>query len=180
MSHILSVRLSFRYKFHSAGREDIDVRMLGQGRPFLIELIDSRRAGPSFAKAGGGGGANATGASLSSCMASAQELEAAVNAATDDVQVRNLSVVGPEVFQQLKDGATSKRKNYCCLVALTKPVTPAELEEKLARLVDLTVLQQTPVRVLHRRTQMVRKKVQKEEEDTYSCACVVGTAACRA
>lgn len=27
-------------KFHSGGREDIDVRMLGNGRPFLIELIN--------------------------------------------------------------------------------------------------------------------------------------------
>jgi len=25
-------------KFHGAGREDIDVRMLGTGRPFIIEL----------------------------------------------------------------------------------------------------------------------------------------------
>lgn len=27
-------------KFHSGGREDIDVRMLGNGRPFAIELVD--------------------------------------------------------------------------------------------------------------------------------------------
>lgn len=27
------------YKFHSAGREDIDVRMLGAGRPFVVELL---------------------------------------------------------------------------------------------------------------------------------------------
>lgn len=26
-------------KFHSAGREDIDVRMLGEGRPFVLQLI---------------------------------------------------------------------------------------------------------------------------------------------
>ena len=26
-------------KFHSAGREDIDVRMLGGGRPFVLELV---------------------------------------------------------------------------------------------------------------------------------------------
>ena len=25
-------------KFHSGGREDVDVRMLGQGRPFVMEL----------------------------------------------------------------------------------------------------------------------------------------------
>lgn len=29
-------------KFHSAGREDMDVRMLGQGRPFVLEVINAR------------------------------------------------------------------------------------------------------------------------------------------
>jgi tRNA pseudouridine synthase 10 len=29
-------------KFHGAGREDVDVRMLGTGRPFVIELEDVR------------------------------------------------------------------------------------------------------------------------------------------
>ena len=27
------------YKFHTAGREDVDVRMLGNGRPFVLEVI---------------------------------------------------------------------------------------------------------------------------------------------
>ncbi|XP_021902561.1 putative tRNA pseudouridine synthase Pus10 [Carica papaya] len=31
------------YKFHAAGREDIDVRMLGSGRPFLVEIQNPRR-----------------------------------------------------------------------------------------------------------------------------------------
>lgn len=29
------------YKFHSAGREDVDVRMLGNGRPFIIEILSN-------------------------------------------------------------------------------------------------------------------------------------------
>lgn len=28
------------HKFHSGGREDIDVWMLGGGRPFVIELVN--------------------------------------------------------------------------------------------------------------------------------------------
>lgn len=27
------------YKFHTAGREDVDVRMLGNGRPFILEVL---------------------------------------------------------------------------------------------------------------------------------------------
>lgn len=30
------------YKFHAAGREDMDVRMLGPGRPFLLEILNAR------------------------------------------------------------------------------------------------------------------------------------------
>ncbi|MFO1055216.1 MAG: tRNA pseudouridine(54/55) synthase Pus10 [Planctomycetota bacterium] len=30
-------------KFHGAGREDIDVRMLGRGRPFVFEVVGPRR-----------------------------------------------------------------------------------------------------------------------------------------
>lgn len=30
-------------RFHSAGREDLDVRMLGVGRPFVFELEEARR-----------------------------------------------------------------------------------------------------------------------------------------
>ena len=31
-------------KFHSAGREDMDVRMLGSGRPFVLEIVDAKVA----------------------------------------------------------------------------------------------------------------------------------------
>ncbi|MEJ2250123.1 MAG: tRNA pseudouridine(54/55) synthase Pus10 [Candidatus Lokiarchaeota archaeon] len=30
-------------KFHGAGREDIDVRMIGTGRPFILELLDPKK-----------------------------------------------------------------------------------------------------------------------------------------
>lgn len=30
-------------KFHAGGREDIDVRMLKGGRPFVIELVNPRK-----------------------------------------------------------------------------------------------------------------------------------------
>ncbi len=31
------------YKFSSGGREDVDVRMLGNGRPFVIEFCDPKK-----------------------------------------------------------------------------------------------------------------------------------------
>lgn len=32
-------------RFHAEGREDMDVRMLGQGRPFVLEVRNARRKG---------------------------------------------------------------------------------------------------------------------------------------
>lgn len=34
-------------KFISGGREDADVRMLGEGRPFVFEIINPKRSHPS-------------------------------------------------------------------------------------------------------------------------------------
>ncbi len=31
------------YKFHSGGREDIDVRMLNNGRPFVFEIVNPKK-----------------------------------------------------------------------------------------------------------------------------------------
>jgi len=31
------------YKFYSSGREDMDVRMLGNGRQFFIELLQAKQ-----------------------------------------------------------------------------------------------------------------------------------------
>ena len=39
---IIEITKSNEYLFHSSGREDVDVRMLGNGRPFLIELKNSK------------------------------------------------------------------------------------------------------------------------------------------
>ena len=149
-----------RYKFHSAGREDIDVRMLGDGRPFVIELLDARH-GAEVSSSSWEVVREAVGGVAASALAtppSMQHVQGVINEATDDVEVSGLSFVPSSVFQALKDGADSKRKNYCCVVALSKPATATQLAQLSAHK-DLLVLQQTPVRVLHRRTQMVREKV---------------------
>ena len=35
--------LASEWRFSASGREDVDVRMLGTGRPFVVELINPRR-----------------------------------------------------------------------------------------------------------------------------------------
>ena len=61
-------------------------------------------------------------------------------------------------FEALKAGADSKRKKYGCVVWVSKAITKADLR-KLDDLKDVVVLQDTPVRVCHRRSLMTRRKI---------------------
>ncbi|KDO35186.1 hypothetical protein SPRG_00032 [Saprolegnia parasitica CBS 223.65] len=127
------------YKFHTAGREDVDVRMLGNGRPFILELLDAKVA------------------TLPADMYAT--VQAQVNAAnTDIVEIRELSSATKEGFAALQSGADSKRKTYCCVVWTSGVLTP-ERVAILNGICDLRVGQKTPVRVLHRRTLLTRPKV---------------------
>lgn len=86
------------YKFHSAGREDYNVRMCGNGRPFIFELIDSTKGhllGDEY-----------------------KNLELAMNSREQSlVRVNSLREATSE-FQQLKDGAETKRKSYRLVAAV--------------------------------------------------------------
>jgi len=122
-------------KFHAEGREDIDVRMLGGGRPFVIEVQNARLCSPSCA-----------------------ELEAAVNSSSGgDVLVRRVLRCGQSAMAALQRDAENHRKTYVCVCWSSKPLG-REDAAKLAEVRDLEILQKTPVRVLHRRAPAVRPR----------------------
>lgn len=130
------------YKFHSAGREDVDVRMLGPGRPCMAELLDAR---PVIVHA-----------SLFPA------LEALVNAqvwpAPGLVAVRGVGPGTREEFAALQAGADSKRKRYAAEVWVSAPHSESQLRAVLEGLVDVAITQRTPLRVLHRRSLLARVK----------------------
>ncbi|KAL5706280.1 tRNA pseudouridine(55) synthase [Ranunculus cassubicifolius] len=126
------------YKFHAAGREDIDVRMLGSGRPFLIEIQNARQE-PS---------------KLSTTV-----MEDKINNSEDKlVRVRNVKVVGIEGWNLMREGETEKQKQYAALVWISRPLKDEDLQT-ICSLEDMKILQRTPVRVLHRRSPLDREKV---------------------
>ncbi|KAJ0398770.1 hypothetical protein ATCC90586_008934 [Pythium insidiosum] len=128
-----------RYKFHTAGREDVDVRMLGNGRPFILELLDAKKG------------------TLSSDELAA--LQDAVNRKNDGiVEIREVRPSTKEYFANLQAGADSKRKTYCCVVWSARELTPDAIAP-IDAIQDLVIQQKTPVRVLHRRTLLTRPKV---------------------
>ena len=100
-------------KFSSAGREDADVRMLGNGRPFVLELtLPSQHVWHR-----GDGSLPAP---------SLRHLEDAINAKARGVRVHDVGLVRREDVQLLRDADDEKRKSYgcVCLVAVFVPCIP--------------------------------------------------------
>ena len=125
----------------SAGREDVDVRMLGRGRPFALELSDPKVATCSTDQ-----------------LAEVTAQLLADPDAYGGVQVRALQLITSEQLKGLKAGEEHKRKEYVARVRLDRPVTPEDAAQ-LSGLTDLAVAQRTPVRVSQRRSDLVRHKV---------------------
>nr|CCC53218.1 conserved hypothetical protein [Trypanosoma vivax Y486] len=132
-----------RYKFHSAGREDVDVRMLGCGRPFVLEVI-----GPSRERVSEADLAN---------------FEQAVNSSDGgSVEISHLRVASSDVLLRLARHSESKVKKYRCVVWCSRAITNPEQDVHIMAtnsVCDLTIEQRTPIRVLHRRSLHARKRV---------------------
>jgi len=86
------------------------------------------------------------------------ELTKLINANHEAVQVNSLTPVTKSSIKRLKQGEEEKRKKYTALCATKEPYVLEKLE-KLELMTDLVLHQETPVRVLHRRSNAVRDKV---------------------
>ncbi|RZF34963.1 hypothetical protein LSTR_LSTR010055 [Laodelphax striatellus] len=124
-------------KFLSSGREDVDTRTLGRGRPFAIECIDPHRT----------------------CLSN-QELQSTMLQINKNgmgkVAIRDLQLVSKSSLELLKKGENAKTKEYCALCIVHGPL-PANLAA-LNSLAPVTLSQRTPVRVLHRRPVALRPR----------------------
>lgn len=121
----------------AGGREDRDVRMLGSGRPFILEIANPRR---KYAP-----------------LQNIEEIQKIINSNTHLIEAVNLGVCDRSYFAVLKKYEDSKMKSYTCLVWASKEITDEDINT-INLVKDLTVIQKTPIRVMHRRTLMDRKK----------------------
>jgi tRNA pseudouridine synthase 10 len=120
--------------FHGAGREDVDARMLGEGRPFVVEVDEPRTR-----------------------HVDTDDLETRVDEFADGaVEVRDLHLVTYEMVERVKELAASK--TYRMDVAFDEPVDEAAFGDALDELRGATVEQRTPGRVDHRRADIVRTR----------------------
>lgn len=127
-------------RFHGAGREDIDVKMLGTGRPFILELRNPQIRTLNLEK-----------------------LQKKVNKRNKNkVKITNLGYSNKAQVKELKFNAENTKKVYRALVFSSEGITKEKFEVKLNELKSIfgtqKIKQRTPNRVSHRRADKIREK----------------------
>uniref|UniRef100_T1J968 tRNA pseudouridine(55) synthase n=1 Tax=Strigamia maritima TaxID=126957 RepID=T1J968_STRMM len=137
-------------KFSASGREDVDVRTLGRGRPFVLEFVNPRR--------------------IWFTQREMLAFQKEINQSTNDIAVRDLQIVSRDEVSELRVGEEYKTKTYSARCFSRQPLTTERLN-LLQNFQNLTLRQKTPIRVLHRRPLAVRQRVVHEIKasliDTY-------------
>ncbi|XP_077815642.1 tRNA pseudouridine synthase Pus10 isoform X2 [Macaca mulatta] len=144
--HLLAVFKAESFNFSSSGREDVDVRTLGNGRPFAIELVNPHR--------------------VHFTSQEIKELQQKINNSSNKIQVRDLQLVTREAIGHMKEGEEEKTKTYSALIWTDKAIQKKDIEF-LNDIKDLKIDQKTPLRVLHRRPLAVRARVIHSMETQY-------------
>ncbi|MGH2669030.1 MAG: tRNA pseudouridine(54/55) synthase Pus10, partial [bacterium] len=124
--------------FHGAGREDVDARCLGTGRPFVLELAEPRVRALDLAA-----------------------LQSAINEhAAPHAEVEGLSWTEREAVERVK--AATGGKAYEADVSFDEAVPAERLLTVCRMLSPARVAQRTPSRVSHRRADKVRPRTVAE------------------
>lgn len=131
--HFLKLTQGREAKFHGAGREDIDVLMLGSGRQFVLEIKEPKIRKLDLPK-----------------------LEAEINKINEGkTAYHGLKLCERPRKAEIKQSSPDAYKVYKAIVKCDEAYDAAKLDE----LLELNEInQQTPLRVLRRRTDMVRVK----------------------
>ncbi|XP_040891199.1 putative tRNA pseudouridine synthase Pus10 isoform X1 [Toxotes jaculatrix] len=135
---VLSAFRADGFNFSSSGREDVDVRTLGNGRPFAMELLNPHKSRQSRVEM--------------------KQLQETINTSSDKIRVRDLQIVSREAMSRMKEGEEEKTKSYTALIWTQKPIQREDIAF-IDDIKELTLDQKTPLRVLHRRALAVRQRV---------------------
>jgi tRNA pseudouridine synthase 10 len=121
--------------FHASGREDIDARMLGSGRPFVVEVSKPKKR-----------------------LLDLKKLEEVINeAAKGKVEISRLRFSNRDVVRKLKK-AESAQKEYRVRIEFENEVSDEGMQLLEDKLNSTLIKQQTPLRVLHRRADLTRER----------------------
>lgn len=119
---------------HGAGREDIDARMIGTGRPFVLEVTAPKRRNISLG-----------------------DLEEAINqSAGGRIGVELERWSERSEVETLKSNKAHKK--YRIVVEADGPLSEDEFAKALKSLTGVIISQRTPERVAHRRADKIRER----------------------
>jgi tRNA pseudouridine synthase 10 len=122
------------FVLHGSGREDIDARMIGTGRPFVLEIVRPGKRSMDI-----------------------RELEQQINeSARGRVSVALSRWCRREDVETIKSNKAHKK--YRILVEVDGSVTEERLDSALSALSGIVIYQRTPERVAHRRSDKVRER----------------------
>ena len=122
--------------FSSGGREDRDVRMLGNGRPFIYEINNAKKK----------------------FNLNYEKINEEFNKISKLVKIINLGECNKKYFSKLKSSENEKMKNYEALIYSSKEINKSDIEN-IEKIKDLKIKQITPLRVLHKRVLKEREKI---------------------
>lgn len=134
---LLALAFARQFSFHGMGREDVDVRMLATGRPFVVELRDCHRP----------------------MALTQQSLDLLYAPPPDDgsasVSVINAHTASKAERDELVKASGTSRKTYRCVVWAARVIENEDLQALEKAFVNVELQQFTPIRVLHRRVSAV-------------------------
>jgi len=120
--------------FHGCGREDIDARMLGNGRPFILEVKNPKIRNIDL-----------------------NQLEKETNElGKDKIEIASLRFSTRNEIERIK--AAEFIKIYRVTIEATQPFNKEKLKKAAATLRGTIIKQFTPTRVAHRRANKVRER----------------------
>ena len=121
--------------FSAGGREDRDVRMLGNGRAFIYSVFNAKKHYSLDFK----------------------EINRNLNNFLTTVKVNGLRICDKKYFNTLKKAESEKIKIYTAVV-WSKEEINKDICDKIGKVKDLLTNQITPLRVLHKRVLRTREK----------------------
>jgi len=124
--------------FHGMGREDIDARMLGNGRPFVVEVRKPRKRTLDL-----------------------PAIQSEINAAAKGlVEVEGLRMSNRTEMRGIKE--STHPKTYRVRVRFQHPIDHGKLNEVVTSLAGKSISQFTPNRVAHRRANLERHRTVRD------------------
>jgi tRNA pseudouridine synthase 10 len=120
---------------HGAGREDIDARMIGTGRPFILEVVEPKKRSLDLA-----------GLEKEINRTAEGRVSVSIKRWSDKAEVETLK-------------SNKAHKKYRILVEVDEGISADEFQKALKTLQGVTIHQRTPERVAHRRADKIRERI---------------------